>query len=316
MFIGRVIGQLLPLDYSMYPTNFKIICAGSAMIDSIGYSKDKINVGDDVPGNIKTSVGGVAFNICKQLVLAGLTEVELLTVLGNDTKGRVIKDTCRELGIITDNIHVCHNSETDSYLAIEDAQGLKAAIAQVKNVEKFSDKILKPLENGAVKTKLEFSKNLIILDGNLSPIKLSKIAKNKNFMNYDVRIVSASPAKAIRLQPFLNLSNTTIYCNKNEAEILCKLVFKNTKEASSHLLKKGLGRAIVTDGANPICDSTINQKPILILPPKVKYIRHVSGAGDYFLACHIANEINQLKKENALAQAAKSAAKYVETEIK
>ena len=140
MFIGRVIGQLLPLDHSMYPTNFKIICAGSAMIDSIGYSKNKINVGDDVPGNIKTSVGGVAFNICKQLVLAGLTEVELLTALGNDTKGQVIINTCRDLGIITDNIHICNNSETDSYLAIEDAQGLKAAIAQVKNVEKFSER--------------------------------------------------------------------------------------------------------------------------------------------------------------------------------
>ena len=82
------------------------------------------------------------------------------------------------------------------------------------------------------------------------------------------------------------------------------------------MLKDGLRRAIVTDGANPICDSKINHEPILISPPKVKYIRHVTGAGDYFLACHIANEINQLKKENALAQAAKSAAKYVETEIK
>ena len=316
MFIGRVIGQLLPLDHSMYPINFKIICAGSAMIDSIGYSNNQINVGDDVPGNIKTSVGGVAFNICKQLVLAGLIDVELLTALGNDTKGRVILDTCRELGIITDNIHVCNNSETDSYLAIEDPQGLKAAIAQVKNVEKFSDKILKPLENGTVKTKSEISKNLIILDGNLSPSILSKIAQNKNFMNYDVRIVSASPAKASRLQPFLSLSNTTIYCNKNEAEKLCKLAFKDTRQASTHLLKDGLRRAIVTDGANPICDLKINHEPILISPPKVKYIRHVTGAGDYFLACHIANEINQLKKENALTQAAKSAANYVETEIK
>ena len=316
MFIGRVIGQLLPLDHSMYPINFKIICAGSAMIDSIGYSNNQINVGDDVPGNIKTSVGGVAFNICKQLVLAGLIDVELLTALGNDTKGRVILDTCRELGIITDNIHVCNNSETDSYLAIEDPKGLKAAIAQVKNVEKFSDKILKPLENGTVKTKSEISKNLIILDGNLSPSILSKIAQNKNFMNYDVRIVSASPAKASRLQPFLSLSNTTIYCNKNEAEKLCELAFKDTRQASTHLLKDGLRRAIVTDGANPICDSKINHEPILISPPKVKYIRHVTGAGDYFLACHIANEINQLKKENALTQAAKSAANYVETEIK
>ena len=94
--------------------NFKIICAGSALIDSIGYSKNQINTGDDVSGTIKTSVGGVAFNICKQLALSGFKNVELLTALGDDTKGRKIIDFCRELGIITDNIYICSDSETDS----------------------------------------------------------------------------------------------------------------------------------------------------------------------------------------------------------
>ena len=45
-------------------------------------------------------------------------------------------------------------------------------------------------------------------------------------------------------------------------------------------------------------------------------IKHITGAGDYFLACHIANEKNQLTKETALLKAAESASKYVETEIK
>ena len=76
----------------MKNSNFKIICAGSAVIDSIGYSKNQISTGDDVSGTIKTSVGGVAFNVCKQLALSGYTNVELLTALGDDTKGRRILD--------------------------------------------------------------------------------------------------------------------------------------------------------------------------------------------------------------------------------
>ena len=72
------------------------------MIDSIGYSKSRINTGDDVSGTIKTTVGGVAFNICKQLALSGFANVELLTALGDDTKGRAIIDFCDKLGIITD----------------------------------------------------------------------------------------------------------------------------------------------------------------------------------------------------------------------
>ena len=63
MFFGQVIGQPSLLVYPMNYNNFKIICAGSALIDTIGYSKSKISIGDDVAGTIKTSVGGVAFNI-------------------------------------------------------------------------------------------------------------------------------------------------------------------------------------------------------------------------------------------------------------
>ena len=295
--------------------NFKIICAGSALIDSIGYSKNQINNGDDVCGKIRTSVGGVAFNICKQLALSGFKNVELLTALGDDTKGRTIIDFCSELGIITDNIYICNDSETDSYLAIEDIHGLKAAIAHIFNVEEFGDKILKPLENGAVKTNPEPSNNLIVLDGNLSISTLSKIAKNKKIMNYDIRVASASSSKASRLKPFLSLPNVTIYCNMTEAENLCDLSFQDTEQASTYLLKKGLGRAIVTNGDKHICDASIHHEPISIVPPKVTNINHITGAGDYFLACHIANEINQLGKEAALLKAAESASKYVETEI-
>ena len=295
--------------------NFKIICAGSALIDSIGYSKNQINNGDDVCGTIRTSVGGVAFNICKQLALSGFKNVELLTALGDDTKGRTIIDFCSELGIITDNIYICNDSETDSYLAIEDIHGLKAAIAHIFNVEEFGDKILKPLENGAVKTNPEPSNNLIVLDGNLSISTLSKIAENKKIMNYDIRVASASSSKASRLKPFLSLPNVTIYCNMTEAENLCDLSFQDTEQASTYLLKKGLGRAIVTNGDKHICDASIHHEPISIVPPKVTNINHITGAGDYFLACHIANEINQLGKEAALLKAAESASKYVETEI-
>ena len=295
--------------------NFKIICAGSALIDSVGYSKNQINNGDDVSGRIKTRVGGVAFNICRNLALSGFTNVELLTAIGDDTKGRTIIDLCRKLGIITDNIYICNDSETDSYLAIEDIHGLKAAIAHIFNVEEFGDRILKPLEIGAVQINSEPSNNLIVLDGNLSISTLSKIAKNKKIMNYDIRVASASSSKASRLKPFLSLPNVTIYCNMTEAENLCDLSFQNTEQASTYLLKKGLGRAIVTNGDKHICDASIYHEPISIVPPKVTNINHITGAGDYFLACHIANEINQLGKETALLKAAESASKYVETEI-
>ena len=72
----------------------------------------------------------------------------------------------------------------------------------------------------------------------------------------------------------------------------------------------------MTDGDKHICASSINHEPITILPPKVRNIKHITGAGDYFLACHITNEIDELSTESALLRAAESTSKYVETEIK
>ena len=53
ILFGQAIGRPLPFEHQMKYNNFKIICAGSALIDSIGYSKNPINNGDDVSGTIK-----------------------------------------------------------------------------------------------------------------------------------------------------------------------------------------------------------------------------------------------------------------------
>ena len=83
----------------------KVICIGSALVDTIASSPRQIDWGDDVPGFITSNVGGVAFNICQQLALSQLKEVELLTALGKDSKGRKIIKLCDELGIITKNVY-------------------------------------------------------------------------------------------------------------------------------------------------------------------------------------------------------------------
>ena len=120
----------------------KVTCIGSALIDTIASSSSQIEWGDDVPGQITTNVGGVAFNICQQLALSQLKEVELLTALGKDAKGRKIIKLCDELGIITKNVYKSNIVKTDSYVAIEDVHGLKAAIADVKNVELHSENLV------------------------------------------------------------------------------------------------------------------------------------------------------------------------------
>ena len=292
----------------------KVICIGSALVDTIASSPRQINWGDDVPGYITSNVGGVAFNICQQLALSQLKEVELLTALGKDAKGRKIIKLCDKLGIITKNIYKSNIVKTDSYVAIEDVHGLKAAIADVKNVELHSENLLKPLVDGKVIKNITNFKNLIILDGNLSQDSLLKTANNKNYLDYDIRIVPASPSKATRLKPFLKLPNVTIYCNKKEAEKLLDLKFENTLEAATHLLRSGLGRAIVTDAHNNLSEASLSDKPITFQPPNVKKIYRATGAGDYFLACHIINDLKFADKKKALKLAANSAASYVQGE--
>jgi len=193
-------------------------------------------------------------------------------------------------------------------MAIEGANGLIAAIADAHSLEAAGDKILKPLRDGS----LPVENKPVALDGNLTAELLQTIAEDGFFQDVDIRVAPASPGKANRLQSFMGHSSATFYVNLEEAGLLCNTEFEDSAEAASALLDRGANRVLVTDGGSSVSDgfegSIITQTPPSVL------VTRVTGAGDTFMAAHIASEVAGMDRSAALARALRAAATYVSGE--
>ena len=288
--------------------NPEILCIGSVLWDVIGRSTRSMQAGSDVPGRITRMPGGVAMNIAMTLRSFGLHPT-LLSVVGQDPEGIDLIKAAGVLKLNTQFLYRSRDLPTDQYMAIEGSNGLIAAIADAHSLEAAGDKILLPLEDGRLGTPEEPFSGLIALDGNLTVTLLSQIATSRLFSASDLRIAPASPGKAERLLPLLSHKGATLYVNVEEAGILCKQDFLDAQTASRSLVARGANRALVTNGpkAAALADA---EGCVLATPPAVLASR-VTGAGDTFMAAHIAAELRGLSGVAALQSASNAAAAYV-----
>lgn len=267
--------------------------------------------GSDVPGRIIRLPGGVAMNVAMTLTRFGMTPA-LLTAIGRDPEGDELIAACKGHGLIIEHVYRSEDLPTDCYMAIEGANGVIAAIADAHSLELAGAKILTPLEDGTLGSAAAPFDGIMVLDGNLTLALLQQIAVDPLFAQADLRVAPASPGKAERLLPFLTHDHATLYVNLEEAGLLCKCEFDSSAEAAAGLLSRGVKRALVTDGGNSASDAVpgaiFTQRPPDVL------VTRVTGAGDTFMAAHIASESAGLCREDALVKALQAAAAYVSGE--
>ncbi|MGJ8545618.1 MAG: PfkB family carbohydrate kinase [Sulfitobacter sp.] len=286
--------------------NFDILCIGSVLWDVIGRCERPMREGSDMPGRITRLPGGVAMNIAMALARFGLRPA-LLSAVGRDPEGDELISACAARGLVTDYVYRSDDLPTDRYMAVEGSNGLIAAIADAHSLEAAGDKILRPLSNGQLPAPFT---GAVALDGNLTLDLLAEIAQSPLLAQADLRVAPASPGKALRLRPFLQHQRGTLYVNLEEAELLCQEVgFADTATAAQALLARGAQRAVVTNGGAAACVADARGQWSQ-LPPPVSVTR-VTGAGDTFMAAHVAAELGGASPEAALNQALEAAALYV-----
>ena len=285
-----------------------ILCIGSMLWDVIGRSTRAMQAGSDVPGRITRLPGGVAMNIAMTLKRFDLHPA-ILSVVGQDLDGQELIAAAEVLGLNTEYLYRSQDLPTDRYMAIEGSNGLIAAIADAHSLEAAGDKILRPLADGRLgRADLPFC-GLIALDGNLTVGLLAQIATSALFGSADLRIAPASPGKAERLLPLLGHPGATLYVNVEEAGLILGHDFDDAAQAASALVARGANRAVVTHG--PKAAAKADQDGcVLALPPAVLASR-VTGAGDTFMAAHIAAELRGAGALQALQSASNAAAAYV-----
>ena len=289
-----------------------IICVGSVLWDIIGRSGAVMRLGSDVPGRITRIPGGVMLNIAMTLRQFQLTPV-LLTAIGQDDEGSELISACVRMGLNTEFVYRSADLPTDRYMAIEGANGVIAAIADAHSLEAAGSKILAPMADGRLGSADVPFEGQIALDGNLTATLLAEIAESPLFGRADLRVAPASPGKAERLLPLLECPHATLYVNLEEASLLAKQEFVDAPSAAEALIQRGAARVLVTNGGAMAAEAS-NAGIHTANPPEVLVTR-VTGAGDTFMAAHIAAERKGASAENALASALKSAADYVSGDI-
>jgi len=226
----------------------------------------------------------------------------LLSAVGQDDEGDELIRACTRLGLIGAHIYRSEDLPTDRYMAVEGGNGLIAAIADAHSLEAAGDKILRPLTQGAL---LGWDK-IVALDGNLTAALLEQIAHAPAFAQTDLRVAPASPGKAERLMPFLSGGQATLYVNTEEAALLLHRPVASAADAAEALRDKGAHRprpASIAFG-----DTLITRTPPEVL------VTRVTGAGDTFMAAHIAAEAQGTAPQAALDRALTAAAIYISGE--
>ena len=288
-----------------------ILCIGAVLWDIIGRCDDPMVLGNDRPGQITRIPGGVALNIAMTLTGFGLRPA-LLSVVGEDTEGRELRAACADMGLDVAEMLVDPDLPTDRYMAIEAQGALIAAIAHAFSLEQAGARILAPLADGRLGSEAAPWPGPVALDGNLTEDLLTEIATSPLFSKADLRIAPASPGKAERLRPLLSHPRATIYVNREEAGLLTGTHPANAAAAAAALLNAGARRVLVTEGAQMAVDA-VADSTISATPPPVE-ARRITGAGDTFMAAHIAAEVAGTTREKALSIAVNAAAVYVSGE--
>jgi sugar/nucleoside kinase (ribokinase family) len=184
-----------------------------------------------------------------------------------------------------------------------------AALADAHSLEAAGARILAPLEDGRLGSAEAPWRGPMAIDGNLTLALLGEIAESPLFAQADLRLAPASPGKAERLRPFLTHPGATIYVNVEEAGLIAGCAAATAAEGARALLAAGARRALVTDGSRAAVDAAPDR--MLELAPPAVTPRRVTGAGDTFMAAHIAAETRGMGREDALAHALSTAAIYV-----
>ena len=279
-----------------------VICLGSFHWDEIALADKCLDLGDDAPGKFYKKPGGVAFNIAKSLTEFGIP-VLLGSILGDDSKGQDLLGIAEGMGI--DCQLICRSTHpTGKYMAIEDPGGLVAAVAECSALEKYENLLLESVLSWSKSTVERSDISGFVIDGNLSNWFVDSLFNFRHFNNYPVMIASASSHKISRLRGLkINHNPTLMYLNLIEAKRLLRKDLGPDRCSQDYIqaILKWFDRVILTDGGSEIIDADASEV-IKFMPQSIKP-NTITGAGDYFMAAHIALELLGNERLLALQQA-------------
>lgn len=285
----------------------RLLGIGGAHVDRRGQMGAPFIPGASIPGSMREETGGGVFNALRAASQFGVA-CSLISVRGGDSAGEAVAAEARRAGI-EDLTSTFLDRSTASYTALLDMHGdVVAALADMAIYETALPRII-----GRRATRDAIADaDALLIDANMTEAAICKLVAQST--GKPVFALAISPAKAVRLRPVL-AELDTVFLNHREAKAVLGLepgVAADAMLLATSLGKKGLRRAVLTNGANPAIVFD-NGNATAISPPVPEKISDVTGAGDALCGVCIAGRLAGKSVEDAVCDGLAAATATIET---
>ena len=222
-----------------------VTVVGGVNIDISATPKKKLKMADSNPGRMKVTFGGVGRNIAENMRRLG-TNVEMITIFGDDFYGDELKRNMADLRIGTSLSLELKGVITSTYLCINDVDGdMYVAISDMDIYNQLTPECLK------TKMALINESKYLVVDANITKECIEYLAAESK-----VPIIAepVSTAKAIKFKDCLD-KIFLIKPNRYELELLSGVNIEDEeslKTAADVLIQKGVKHIVVSLGKDGV----------------------------------------------------------------
>ncbi len=254
-----------------------VVVVGAAAVDILGAPESHTLIHKDaVPGRVHLALGGVARNIAENLARLGVS-TELISALGDDFFGALIREQANELGISLASCLEYPNERSATFIAINEMDGdLALAIADMGIIERITPA---DLDNHAT---LLNNATAIVLETDLSQDIIEYLAIQ--YRHIPLFGDPVSVAKAGRLTNVISHFHT-LKPNQYEAEYLSGTFIRDQASldaALDYFLNQNVQQVFITLGKHGVYYGNTLERGFMLAPPVTPI--NTLGAGDAFLA--------------------------------
>jgi sugar/nucleoside kinase (ribokinase family) len=284
----------------------RIAVAGACHVDRKARAAAPFVTGASNPVALKSCPGGVARNVAENLGRLG-AGVRLVTRLGRDAEGDALMAGLGSLRMDLAGVSRSETAPTAFHLiALQPDGEMLVAVADMRIYDEITPALLACLPDAF------WGVDAVFADCNLPAETLGFLAGLRS-ESRKLAVNGVSPAKAVRLRPFLAACDL-LFVNRGEAAALLETSLEgfDPEAAAAALRAAGAGEVAMTLGGDGLCVAT--KEGCFMLESLENRVVDITGAGDALAATYLEARLREVAPDAAGRRALAAAHLTVATE--